>query len=109
MIGLDEFTTPEDVDIKSFNVKDNLNPNIWLPNGKLRPIVKDKLTNISHDFKEFLDIPWVNVKDVTITGSLANYNWSKYSDIDLHIIIDYDEVGDDSDELITNYLSAKKS
>ena len=27
--------------------------------------------------------------DVTLTGSLATYNWSDYSDADLHILIDF--------------------
>ena len=34
----------------------------------------------------------VQVKDITLTGSLANYNWSNYSDVDLHIIVDFLEV-----------------
>jgi len=109
MIGLDELINPEEINLNSFKVKDELNPKVWLPNGKLRPIVRDKLLNIADDFKEYLDIPWVDVIDVTFTGSLANYNWSRFSDIDLHIIIRYEEVGDDSDELITNYLMAKKN
>jgi hypothetical protein len=31
------------------------------------------------------------VFDVVLTGSLANFNWSNYSDVDLHILIDLDE------------------
>ena len=42
-------------------------------------------------------------KDITLTGSLANYNWSKYSDIDLHIIVDFTEV-DDNMELVKEFF-----
>ena len=27
------------------------------------------------------------LKDITLTGSSANYNWTDYSDIDLHLLI----------------------
>ncbi len=50
----------------------------------------------------------VELKDVTFTGSLANYNWSKYSDVDLHLIIDYNAVNDDYD-LVKDYFNSKKS
>jgi hypothetical protein len=50
----------------------------------------------------------VDVLDVVFTGSLANYNWSKYSDIDLHIIINFSEV-DENVELVREYVNAKKS
>ena len=39
---------------------------------------------------DFLDIEFF-IHDIILTGSLSNYNWSKYSDVDLHILIDYNE------------------
>ena len=44
--------------------------------------------------KLFIDkLPFeVDVEDITLTGSLANYNWSSYSDVDLHIIIDFTDL-----------------
>jgi hypothetical protein len=50
----------------------------------------------------------VDVTDITLTGSLANYNWSKFSDVDLHILIDYNEV-DENESLVSEYLGAKKN
>ena len=44
-----------------------------------------RLKDIVDDFIENLDIE-VDIEDIRFTGSLANYNWSNYSDIDLHII-----------------------
>ena len=42
-----------------------------------------------------------------MTGSLANYNWSKFSDIDLHIIVNYEDI-DDNSELVKDYVTAKR-
>lgn len=70
-----------------FQVKKSLNTKIW-NKGKLNPKIKSLLMEIAYDFlDEDRDI--VKVTDVTITGSLANFNWSKYSDIDLHILANY--------------------
>ena len=43
-----------------------------------------------------------------MTGSLCNYNWSTYSDIDLHIVIDFSEISDKKD-LVQEYFDAKKN
>ena len=89
--------------IKSFHLQDELNPKVWyLPNEKymgdpdgqvykMRPKVRERLLEIANIFIEFLDVNVV-ISDITMTGSLANYNWSQYSDVDLHILIDFDEL-----------------
>ena len=60
---------------------------------------------IAQDFYNSLQID-AELKDVTFTGSLANYNWSKYSDIDLHLIVDYKDVEGDP-ELVETILMPK--
>ena len=37
------------------------------------------------------------VKDVIITGSIASYNWHEMSDIDLHIMLDFNKIDDNFD------------
>ena len=83
--------------LKSFEVNDAFDPDIW--DGEvLKPEIRENLLKIAKDF--LIDLPFdLEPKDVTLTGSLANYNWSKYSDIDLHIIVDFSEV-DDNLELV---------
>jgi hypothetical protein len=54
-----------------------------------------------------LDIE-ADILDVIIIGSSANYNWTKHSDIDLHVVINYLEIGDNL-HLVKNYMHAKKS
>lgn len=81
--------------IKSFGSKDSLPDTIFSKenkNFKLKDEIRKKLLEISNEFLEFIGIDFF-VFDVVLTGSLANYNWSKYSDVDLHILIDLDEFG----------------
>jgi hypothetical protein len=103
-----EATKPEDIDLSSFKTRSILNPKIFDENQKLNDKIRSRLLMIADDFFETLDLAWVDVHDVTLTGSLANYNWSKFSDVDLHIMIDYNEV-DDNEELVSEYLMAKKN
>ena len=53
-----------------------------------------KLTN--DEFIEFLGQD-VFVDDIILIGSLSNFNWSKYSDFDLHIVIDFSQYDKQSD------------
>lgn len=68
---------------------DTLNPAIW-ENNELKPEVKEKLELIVDKFKERLkeDGVDIDVDDVIIVGSNANYNYTDKSDIDLHLIAD---------------------
>jgi hypothetical protein len=77
---LREFTSSEFVTVNS-----KLNPKIW-PDGELDPEVREKLIKIAQAFEEFVGVD-LEVVDYTITGSNANYTWTKHSDLDLHIII----------------------
>ena len=66
-------------------VNRTLNPKIWKGN-ELDPQVISKLKDIAEAFEEFVGID-LDVVDYTITGSNANYTWTEYSDLDLHLII----------------------
>lgn len=86
-----EVKVPKDV-LNSFKIKDTLNPQIW-ENDKLNPKVRTNLIKIANDFYDGLNLPSeVKLKDVIFTGSLANFNWSKFSDIDLHIVLDFSQL-----------------
>ena len=110
---VDELTEDSSTDkkiVKSFESKDTLSPYIFDNiNGdyKLDEAVRDKLLNISDDFINFLGVEFF-IHDVVLTGSLANFNWSKYSDVDIHIIIDFDESGHNKN-LLTQFFDAKTS
>ena len=66
-------------------VNKQLNPKIW-QDGQLDSRVRAKLIEIARAFVDFIGID-LDVKDYTITGSNANFTWTQYSDLDLHVII----------------------
>jgi hypothetical protein len=66
-------------------VNRRLNPKIW-ENDDLKPEVKQSLLKIAQAFEKFLGVD-LDVVDYTITGSNANYTWTAFSDLDLHLII----------------------
>jgi hypothetical protein len=63
-----------------------LNPALW-ENNTLRKEVRHKLLQIARHFADFLNVSRLNLADVTISGSSAGYNYSDYSDIDLHLVV----------------------
>lgn len=85
---------------------DNLSQKIWENDDKMLPEVRDALIKIADEFIEYLGID-LDVLDVTMTGSLANYNYTPFSDIDLHIMIDTSSVNKDID-LVEEFFNAKK-
>ena len=102
-----EIKIPKDV-LNSFKIKDSLNKDIWQDN-KLNPKVRTKLVNIAKDFMRDIELPkGIKIKDIIFTGSLANYNWSKFSDIDLHIVLDFKQFEADQ-KLVDDFFYAQKS
>ena len=43
----------------------------------MKPEIRTRLLEIAYEFIDFLDVDLV-VTDIILTGSLSNYNWSKY-------------------------------
>ena len=77
--------------VKSFKVNDSLSSAIWEEEEgtfKLNPEVRDALLKIVEDYLDFIDMD-LDIEDITLTGSLSNFNWSEFSDVDLHIIVDF--------------------
>ncbi|MAH43663.1 hypothetical protein CL614_08165 [archaeon] len=98
----------ENIDLSSFKIKDQLNPKIFNEDKVMKEEVRTRLLMISDDFFETLDIGWVDIDDIILTGSLANYNWSKFSDVDIHILLKYEDV-DDNIDLVREYFMSKKA
>ena len=94
-----------DISLNSFKPKDELHPKIF-PNGRLNSRIRLKLLDIVDDFIDNLEVP-VKPKDIVLTGSIANFNWSKYSDIDVHIIVDYKEIYKNK-KFVEDYFNSKK-
>jgi hypothetical protein len=92
--------------LKEYQTHSELNPVLWRA-GELRPGLQAGFMKIAEKFYEFLGIN-TPILDVILIGSNANYNWTKYSDIDLHVVINYMEVGDNL-HMTKEYLHLKKA
>jgi hypothetical protein len=79
------------IDISSFKLQDSLNPDVWSESQEMSEEIRERLVHIANEFLRETDID-IEIKDIVLTGSLANYNWSSYSDFDLHIIIEYKDL-----------------
>lgn len=102
-----EIKIPADV-LNSFAIKSELNPQIW-KEDKLNSSVRTKLVKIANDFFKELNLPSeVKMKDIIFTGSLANFNWSKFSDIDLHIVLDFSQI-EAEDKFKEDFFYAQKA
>lgn len=83
--------------LNSFSIKETLNPKVWEnpdnpKKATMVPKVKKALERISKEFIDYLGDN-VFVEDVVLTGSLSNFNWSEFSDFDLHLVIDFNQFG----------------
>ena len=90
------------------NFQNKLNADLWSSTGELHPEVKKKLIEIAERFYNYLHIE-APIIEILFTGSLSNFNWTEYSDIDIHVIIDYDEVAIGTPELTRDFFLAKKN
>ena len=86
----------------------SLNQKIW-DGFSLKPEVLNKLGEISDVFMETLQVPNLELADIVFTGSLANYNYTDKSDIDLHLVVDFDTLGISPEDFIQKYFNAKKT
>jgi predicted nucleotidyltransferase len=94
--------------IKSFEVRNELNKKIWSePGDKMNPKVRENLLEIAYQFISTFGTDVV-ISDIIVVGSIANYNWSKYSDVDLHILVDYNQYPKQSKELYVEFFDLKK-
>ncbi len=84
---------------------ETLNPELW-NNEKLDPEVWRTLNKISKEWADFANIPQSAIRDVILTGGNANYNYTKHSDIDLHLVVDKEKI--DCQGLLDDYLQSKK-
>ena len=100
VISFDKFSLNEDK-IGSF-YNDELNPRFWdkykTKNGdvkwKFDSLVRKKLLKISEDFySKFEDLLGdLPIEDIQLTGSLANYNYTDHSDLDVHVLVDFKKI-----------------
>ena len=99
-------------ELESFKMSDavkfhkELNPQLW-EDHKLDPEVRDQLLLIAEDFVEYLGLDNLKVEDVTISGSNAAYSYTPHSDLDLHVLVDFNQLP--NNEVYQELITAKKT
>ena len=95
-----------EVNFKSFEIKDTLNPDIF-EGDVLKPEISESLRTVYDSILDNLEA-YVreSLSDVILVGSIVSYHYSSYSDIDLHFVVDMKKIGDKS--LVREMLDAKR-
>lgn len=98
--------------IDSFYLKDELNPTIWNnpedpQDATLKEGIRDRILKIANYFIEYLDVD-AFVQDIIFIGSLTGFNWSDFSDVDVHIVYDFSDFGD-KEKLYRDLFDLKKT
>jgi hypothetical protein len=111
-----EYTKDDERIVKSFETKDILSSEIFdgTKDGfKMKEDVRKRLLEIADDFVESFGVEFF-IHDIVLTGSLSNYNWSEFSDVDLHVLIDMSEIDGDNGSpilqtIVKEFFDAKKN
>jgi predicted nucleotidyltransferase len=103
---LKEVVEPDNVDVSSIKMNDTLSPLIW-EGETLKPEVRKTLLMNAKRFIEFCDVEALKFDDIILTGSMANFNYSDSSDLDVHTILDFTQVSENK-EFVGDFFKLKK-
>jgi hypothetical protein len=91
--------------VRDFRIQPELHPEFWDGNKRLHPEVRMALLKIARAFYDGIELPnKPKIRDIVFTGSLANYNYSDQSDVDIHLLFDF---GTEKATLTQFFLLAK--
>ncbi|MFW6219799.1 MAG: nucleotidyltransferase domain-containing protein [bacterium] len=104
-----KFQNQDTIETSALKINNKLEPTIWDNEYLINEKIRQNLLNIAKLFIKTLKLkPDTEISDIIITGSIANYNWTKHSDVDVHIVIDFSKINIPNQELIKEYFNAKK-
>ncbi len=86
---------------------DTLHPAFWDAAKNFDQSVRESLLTIAKDVSEGAGVKDDLIDDIQLTGSMANYNYTDYSDLDVHILLDFDKINHDED-LVKKALDGKR-
>jgi predicted nucleotidyltransferase len=101
-----EIIEPDNVDVSLLKFNDELCPLLW-DDLKLKEDVREALLKNGIEFIKSCKIEDYKYKDIVLVGSMANYSYTPQSDIDIHIVVDFDQFKI-KDEMLGEYFDAKK-
>jgi len=96
---------------EKLEVHKELNPKLWDTNMNLLPDVREKILEIVEEFRETIkgmtEID-INPIDIYLLGSNASYNYTSHSDIDVHIVVNFLTI-DDNTGLVQTLMNFSKA
>jgi len=105
---LKEVVEPDNVDVSSIQMHDTLNPLIWESDEQIKPEIRKTLLLNAKRFIEFSGVENLKFKDIILTGSIANFNYNESSDMDVHTILDFNQISENK-EFVGDFLKLKKA
>jgi predicted nucleotidyltransferase len=85
--------------------KRTLSPKFWR-SYEFDKNIRRKILKIVDNFLKEFDYK-IDVEDIRLTGSIANFTYNKYSDLDIHIIADFSKINKDKN-LVKEALDGKR-
>lgn len=92
---------------EKLEIHNTLNRKLFSEDNKLYPIVRQKIFDIVEKFIEYSELD-INVADIQIVGSNASFNYTTDSDLDVHIISNFELINAPK-ELLQALYNAKKT
>jgi predicted nucleotidyltransferase len=86
---------------------DTLHDAFWDAANNFDQVVREKLLTIAKDVCEGAGVKDQLVDDIQLTGSMANFNYTDFSDLDVHVLLDFAKINHDED-LVKKALDGKR-
>ena len=94
---------------EEFQIHDTLNPKLWdLNTNKLIPEVRNKIIEICTAFENYINVP-IYILDIQLVGSNCSYNYTEKSDLDVHIMANFEVMGEEESAILKAYYDTKKA
>ena len=86
---------------------DTLHPKFWTDDNFCEEILNSIIEIVDEFIKDDDHITPEMIEDVQLTGSLANFNYSDHSDLDIHILLDFAKINKD-ETIVKRALDGKR-
>jgi len=88
--------------------KEVLNPSFWIGDS-LKPEVREALMKFARAFADYVDLDDRAITDVLLLGGNAGYNYTPFSDLDVHLVVDPKYIPDCNPDLLDEFYMDKKT
>lgn len=90
---------------ETFQYHKQLNPTFWV-NYQFNERIRQKLLTIAYEFYDQINLK-CPILDIILIGSIANFNYTEASDLDVHVVVDLSIYGENM-EIIKDFVKDRK-